>query len=183
MSPGMHVSRKRLCAVAVGVTVMLGGLVACGDDDDKGNPFTPPSMPTFPTATPSLPTGLPTALPSDLPTTLPTGIPTGIPTGTGRTGTRTPTSDEPTSPRPKTSNFASGECLAGSIETTGTQDELTEVPCSDPEATFKVLRTFPYQIGSQQCSSVSGTDYSYHEYMTLNGVPTGTGTTYCLQEL
>lgn len=180
MSSDRPASRTRVCAVAVGVTVMLAGLVGCGDDDKNSGAI--PTPPPFPTSLPTLPTGLPTNLPTGLPTSLPTGLRTGD--TDGPTGPRTPTATKPTTPRPKTSNFTSGECLAGEITGTGTQqEELTEVPCSDPEAAFKVLRTFPYRLGSSPCSSVSGTNYSYHEYMTINGIPTGTGTTYCLQSL
>lgn len=174
--------RTRVCAVAIGVTIMLAGLVACGDDDKS--PGALPSPPSFPTALSSLPGGLPTELPTGLPTDLDTDfdLPT-LPETTRSTATRRPTT-EATTPTAKTSGFSTGECLAGEIAGDGSQqDELTEVSCSDADASFKVLRTFPYRIASDPCASVSGTEYSYDEYMTLNGVPTGTGTTYCLQTM
>lgn len=180
MSSDRPASRARLCAVAIGVTVMLAGLVACNDDDkDPGSLPTPPQFPTaMPSLTLDLPTGVPTGIDTDFDTDLPTA-----PTTRRPTATRTPTT-EATTPTAKTSGFSTGECLAGEIAGTGAdQDELTEVSCSDADAAFKVLRTFPYQIAADPCANVSGTEYSYDEYMTLNGVPTGTGTTYCLQSI
>ncbi|UGQ10166.1 hypothetical protein LO772_25270 [Yinghuangia sp. ASG 101] len=181
MSSVRPASRTRVCAVAIGVTVMLAGLVACGDDNDKSGA---PPMPPIPTAIPSLPS-LTVPPPTVL---LPTGLDTDFdlpttPATRRSTVTRTPTV-EATTPTAKTSGFSTGECLAGEIAGDGSrQDELTEVSCSDADAAFKVLRTFPYRIGSDPCADVSGTEYSYDEYMTLNGVPTGTGTTYCLRTI
>jgi hypothetical protein len=155
--------------IAVAITLVTAG---CSDDDDKTS--APPTRPTF-----SIPTFSPPSI--SIPTSLPD---TDTPTRPTTTRVTTTTASRSPSPTAKKSDFDSGSCLAGKIEETGReQDELTEVSCSDPSATFKILRTFPYSFGGRPCDNVSGSDYSYDEYMTRNGVPTGVGTTYCLQEL
>ncbi|NUU22623.1 MAG: hypothetical protein HOV68_14080 [Streptomycetaceae bacterium] len=166
-------------AVAVAAVAVVIGLVTagCQDDDDNAKPITLPSAPTF--SMPSI--SIPEFTPPSLPITSPRPV-TATDDETDDTSTRTPTRSP--SPTAKKSDFDSGACLAGKIEETGReQDELTEVSCSDPTATFKIIKTYPYSLGGRPCDNVSGVDYSYDEYMTRNGVPTGVGTTYCLKQL
>ncbi|WP_406280740.1 hypothetical protein [Embleya sp. NBC_00896] len=78
--------------------------------------------------------------------------------------------------------YDKGECLSGRINTGGSQEQLDSVSCSDPKANFKVLRVYPYTTSGRPCDNVSGADYTYSSYWTLNGVPTY-GSTYCLSEI
>lgn len=143
------------------------GLTAClGDDNAAGPvaPFTPPPMPTF-----SIPE-------------MPTLATPGGRTSTGGATTATARATPSSSPSATRTTFERGQCLHGTINTGGRQEQLDVVPCSSSKADFRVLRVFGYSMFSRPCDAVSGTDYVYSSYYTLNGLPTS-GSTYCLQEM
>ncbi|MFI6581616.1 hypothetical protein [Embleya sp. NPDC050493] len=98
------------------------------------------------------------------------------------TSRATRTAQSPATPESTKTAYDKGECLSGRINTSGNQEQLQSVGCSDPKANFKVLRVFPYTTAGRPCENVSGADYTYSSYWTRNGVPTY-GSTYCLSEI
>jgi len=173
-------SGVRMATVAVATLFALGGIVACDSDDNGKESLGGSSSPSA--STDDLVTSSPRSTNSDI---------DGDDDDTPSDPATTSSSDdddawdtESATPESTKTAYDEGECLSGTINTDGgEQEELDSVKCSDTTADFKVLAVYPYSMGATSpCTNVSGTDYTYSSYMTRNGIPTY-GSTYCLSQL
>ncbi|WP_439678383.1 LppU/SCO3897 family protein [Embleya sp. MST-111070] len=160
--------------VAVSATFLLVG--AC-----EGNDAKTAHVGTSSTATASVSAST-TYTPYTAPATTPVSTRGGASQSPSATSRSARTAEQSATPESTKTAYDKGECLSGRISTSGSQEELISVRCSDPKANFKVLRVFPYTMAGSPCQNVSGADYTYSSYWTRNGVPTY-GSTYCLSEI
>ncbi len=101
--------------------------------------------------------------------------------------TGTPSADDPYAggPSPSASPpdpYDSGTCLDGTLPDSTTAQSVSDVdrvPCSSPDAHYKVIQTFPFTSELSRCEANSRTEYAFSSRYTINGA-TINEYVYCL---
>ncbi|MFD8411898.1 hypothetical protein ACFV2Q_09050 [Streptomyces sp. NPDC059650] len=127
---------------------LIAGIAALVNDDDAG----PTATGSHPTPTRAAPSWSPPALPTlNLP-----GAPSPIPSA------------------PDPSPYDEGTCLNGTLpdSTTATRvNNVDEVPCSAPDAHYRVIQRFSLTSDMSRCDANPRTQYAFSHRYTRNGVP------------
>ncbi|HEY3867948.1 MAG TPA: hypothetical protein VGM10_06340 [Actinocrinis sp.] len=156
--------------VAIGIVALVGTLIGFAV---AGSPSPSPIVVANGSGTPT-PTSGPTSTSSGY--TLPTDTSTGEPTPT-----------QPEDPTPTNSPLTAGQCLSGTLPTSSTPVSVTGVnvvDCSSPDASYKIIQTFPESDDLNDCNNVDSTQdvYAFSDEETWNGVQLWSAV-YCAVQL
>ena len=86
-------------------------------------------------------------------------------------------------PPPTTPEYGTGTCLSGTLPDSSVPEpvgpDVTEVPCTSPDAHYRVIQDIPGTTDLHRCDSNSQTQYEFSSEEDINGVPTDQYV-YCL---